>query len=190
MSGTTTTLYGETIQGKAAANWPALYKACEQFHKFKISIEDAEALLISDKQRGWLHCENGAIRTIMKTERLTMMDAKIFCKVRFGRDIFVKYVTPENYLKFTNCYIFWECQEACCRKIIHVAKIAFENNKRQCFECGSLNIRLIAVKSSEDLSRKQIRMWFEEMFDKIPGLQKPDERWFKNQNKETANVNS
>ena len=49
-----TTLYGTTIDGKACAVWPDVYKACEQFHRFKIEISDAsEFAEISYQQIRW-----------------------------------------------------------------------------------------------------------------------------------------
>lgn len=177
-SGTATTFYGETIDGKACAIWRDVYRACEQFHRFKIEISDADAVNISERQRGWLHCEEGAIRKVMKSEKMTFLDAKVFLKVKFGRAWFVKFITPENY-QTVGGSIYWECQEPFCREIIHVAKIDFEGGKRQCPKCGSGNIRLISVKSSENQSVKIINMWFKEMLDKIKGLEEPKEDWFK-----------
>jgi hypothetical protein len=53
MSGTAI-FTGETIQGKAAARWDLVHKACEQFHSFKITVENwSDFKEISYQQIKW-----------------------------------------------------------------------------------------------------------------------------------------
>jgi len=169
-----TILIGSTIEGKAAADWPLMYKLCEQYHRFGIEIFDLDTREISEQQRKWLHCDNGPIRRVMKSEKMTFMDAKVFLKVRFGRSFFVKLITADNCNKIEGTPYF-ECLT--CHEIIHVAKLNYEKGERCCPECGSIELQLIAVGSSEAVSIKIINMWFDEIFSKIPGLEEPDPKW-------------
>jgi len=174
----TATFYGETIQGTATALWKSIYKACETFHRFGIEVFDLDQRTISEQQRKWLHCDNGAIRVIMKAEKKTFMDAKVFLKVRFGRAFFVEYITPENYQKVKGVP-YWECQNTFCKEVSHVAVMGYENGIRQCPKCGNIDIKLIAIKSSEDQPIKTINLWFKEMISKIPNLPEPNPEWDK-----------
>lgn len=176
---------GQTIEGKAAADWPKLYKLCEQYHRFGIEVFDLDTREISDQQRKWLHCDNGPIHRLM-AEGWSFKDAKNHLKRAYGKHLFIKYITGKNFKTATG-EVWWECQVAFCNTLIHPVNIGYKNGKRCCPLCGSHKIKLIAMKSIMDLSVKKTNQWFDAIFDAMPNLPKPDPDWKENKNKENKN---
>jgi hypothetical protein len=171
--------------------WQDVQKEAAKNLRSKIVVSDANAINISDEQRGWIHCENGPVRFIMKTHKITFLDAKVFCKVHFGRSFFVKLITADNCNKIEGIPYF-ECLS--CREIIHVAKLNYEQGGKCCSSCGSKELQLIAIASSEKQSVKTISLWMKELIDKLH-LAEPDAEWWNDQKeklrkaiKETSNV--
>ena len=126
---------------------------------------------ISEKQNSWLHCENGPIRVLMKKNKMGFMEAKVYLKTEFGKHWFVRSVNGDNY-ESAKGVLYWYCLEPLCEQTaIHILRIAREGNIRQCPKCGSGEIRLIAVKSINQVSVKNIKLWFDEITRHYPELE-------------------
>lgn len=175
--------YSKLIGGRPAANWPAIQAEAGKYGRALIEICDADAAEaeakkaeISDQQRKWLHCKAGPVRALM-ADGWGSDDAKNHLKVKHGRDIFVREVTEENFKKAKG-ELFWECQIAVCRKLIHPAIVVFQDGKRACPICGSEEIKLIAIRSIMDTSVKKINKWFDNIFSAMPGIKPPNPDWY------------
>ena len=174
---------GQTINDKASAMWPEIYRECEKYSRFIIEVREYdENAEISDQQRKWLHGKMGPIHHYMKDKRATFADAKNFVKVRYGREWLVTVITNENIDNAVGVP-YWECKQTQCQEVFHIAKALTEPGKKTCCKCGSENIQLIAIRSTMDVSIHQTYLWFNEIFDKIPILKKLYDEWKEKQEK-------
>lgn len=170
----------KTIDGQSSVlhkhGWQAVQDAAAKYHRAIIEIHDADKAEISEAQRRYFYCREGPIKEFMR-HGWSAYDAKNHLKVRYGRHLFVKEVTDDNFQKAKG-ELFWECQIGICRKLIHPAIIARQDGKRVCPFCHSEDIKLIAIKSIMDKSVKQISEWFQEIFSAFPRIKPPDSRWY------------
>jgi hypothetical protein len=175
---------GQTIQNQPAAQWKAVYNECRKYPRFVVEVREySEETEISDQQRKWLHCDNGPVRQLM-AEGWSFIDAKNHLKRAYGRQWFVKYISEKNFKTVTG-EAWWECQAALCNTLIHPVNIGYKDGKRSCPLCGNHKIKLIAIQSIMDKSVKTINLWFDEIFNAMPRLPKPDPNW-KQKNKSTS----
>jgi hypothetical protein len=118
---------------------------------------------ISDRQNGWLHCKNGPIRLLMKRNKMSFIEAKVYLKTEFGWSWFVKGVDRDNYLQATGA-LYWYCHKSFCEKrAFHLLDAGTEGGMRQCPGCGSQGIQLIAIQSINKKSVSTIKLWFDEI---------------------------
>ncbi len=123
MAGTPITLYGTTINGRAAALWKDLYKACEQFHRFKIEVTDAELETTSDAMMAYWHSMPVKLLaqhtgySLWKSEQWLKRECgKVGIK---GKNVFVNKVTENEKRRGQ---ILFECDYAHCRHIFILPK--------------------------------------------------------------------
>lgn len=124
---------------------------------------------ISEQQNAWLHCKDGPIRMLMKAQGVGFMDAKVYLKTEFGKHWFVKDIIPAD---VGNCRdaIYWYCQvTACEKKAFHLLQANREGDIYVCPECGSSDIKLIAVKSINKKAVSTIKLWFDEIIRHFQG---------------------
>lgn len=138
---------------------------------------------ISEQQNKWLHCKDGPVRMLIKAKNMGFVEAKVYLKTEFGKHWFVKDINPANVNSCTDA-IYWYCNvTACEKKAFHVLQANQEGNIYVCPECGSSDIKLIAVKSINKKAVSIIRLWFDEIIRHFQGkLPDPDPRWREREN--------
>jgi hypothetical protein len=105
---------------------------------------------------------------LMKSDKMGFMEAKVYLKTEFGKQWFVKDIIPSRASECRDA-IYWYCNVTLCKKkSFHVLQANREGNIYVCPECGSSDIKLIAVKSINKKAVSIIRIWFDEIIRHYP----------------------
>ena len=123
---------------------------------------------ISEQQNKWLHCKDGPVMMLMRTDKMGFMEAKLYLKTEFGWHWFVKDVIPADVKSCTDP-IYWYCNVTACEKrSFHLLQADREGNIYVCPGCGSSDIKLISIKSINKKAVSVIRLWFDEIIKHYP----------------------
>ncbi len=184
MSEMTTILYGQTIQGKAAANWPVLYKICEQFHRFKIEITDRDLETTSDAMMRYWHAM--PVKLFAEYSGFSTWQSEQILKSKCGRDIFVKEV-KENEKR--RGQILFECQYAHCQHLFVLPKKLITGSY-VCPKCLRRGIEQIFMLSKTEVPISDFCDVMKNAHDFLASLNincpMPDPKWRENIEKETV----
>ena len=88
---------GSTINGKAAANWPAIQQKCAKWDRYIVEVRQLdEQREISRKQMAWLHCDNGPFAMLSDHVGCSRLTAELLLKKKCGESLFIKEIDGER----------------------------------------------------------------------------------------------
>jgi len=137
---------GQTIDGKAAAHWPAIQQACGKYEQFIVEVRRFdEQREISEHQRKYWH--SVVISEYSEKSGESLMESEWYVKRGAARHIFMLEVDEDMRKRGQTLF---ECQNPLCKNIF--IKPAKSRGKWVCPKCKTNNIWIFYMLSKMELS--------------------------------------
>jgi len=170
---------GQGIDGKAAANWPAIQKACGKWDRFIVEVRRFdEQREISLKQMAYWH----AVVVLEYSQKTgeSLLRSEWILKRSAGRLWFMLEAEEEMAKRGQ---VMFECQSVACQNMFVLPRKF--RGKYVCPNCRSTNIRLFFMLSKTELSVKVFNWFLENAWNFMESIgypvPPPDPEWRINQ---------